>query len=71
MDLHTLSSIQHVFVFYCMDLPVDVFYLLLLLLFSPPLDLLGGRACRFLAGGLGPLVAAVGLLPAAELPVAY
>ena len=45
-----------------MYLPVDVFYLLLLLLFSPPLDLPGGRACRFLAGGLGPLVAAIGLL---------
>ena len=63
MDLYTLSSIQHVF-FYCMDLPVmylpvDVFYLLLLLLFSPPLDLPGGRACRFLTGGLGPLVAVV------------
>ena len=46
-----------------MDLPVDVFYLLLLLLLFPsPLDLPGGRACRFLAGGLGPLVAVVGLL---------
>ena len=37
-----------------MYLPVDVFYLLLLLLFSPPLDLPGGRDCRVLAGGLGP-----------------
>ena len=36
MDLYALSSIQHVF-FYCMDLPVDVLYLLLLLLLSTPL----------------------------------
>ena len=38
------------------------FISLLLLMFSPPLDLPGGRACRFLAGGLGPLVAVVSLL---------
>ena len=46
-----------VWIYQLMYLPVDVFYLLLLL-FSPPLDLPGGRACRFsFAGGLGPLVA--------------
>ena len=42
-----------VWIYQLMYLSVDVFYLLLLLLFSPPLDL-PGRACRILAGGLGP-----------------
>ena len=55
-----------------MDLPVDVFYfLLLLLMFSPPLDLPGGRACRFFGWWFGTLGHCCKPLPTQSLLLSF